>query len=198
MGLKIEYAPGQTPLDEEEKEGLLIPTISTRGELDEFEQNNIEAAILWTLNRSFTPNQVFSTDFVRHLHKQMYGQVWDWAGEFRKTEKNIGVLWFNIPTDLKLLLDDALFWYNNQSYSPDEIAIRFKHRLVSIHCFPNGNGRHSRLMADIIIEKLYGQSVFTWGEKTLIKDSDLRKKYISSLQAADHGDHKSLKSFARS
>jgi len=198
MGLILEYDDGQTPLDEEEKVGLLIPAISTRGELDEFEQQNIETAVQWTLSRKFSSDQVFTADFTRNLHKRMYGQVWAWAGDFRKSDKNIGVHWPAIPTNLKQLLDDAIFWHANQTYSPDEIAIRFKHRLVSIHCFPNGNGRHSRLMADIIIEKLYGQSVFTWGAKNLSKDSDLRKEYISSLKKADQGNYTSLLSFARS
>ncbi len=192
-----EYTDGQTPLDEEEKVGLLIPTITTRGELDEFEQQNIEDAVLWILNRNFSPAQVFSADFVRNLHQRMYGHVWAWAGEFRKSDKNIGVHCHKIPVDLKLLLDDAIYWHINQSYTTDEIALRFKHRLVSIHCFPNGNGRHSRLMAEIIIEKLYRLPVFTWGEKNLTMESDLRKKYIVSLQAADKSDYTSLLSFAR-
>jgi Fic-DOC domain mobile mystery protein B len=197
VGLDLEYIEGQTPLDEEEKTGLLIPTISTRGELDEFEQHNIEKALLWTLHRKFSATEVFSDDFARKLHKRMYGNVWAWAGEFRKTNKNIGVDWYKIPIDLKQLLDDATFWNIHGTYSPDEIAIRFKHRLVSIHCFSNGNGRHSRLMADIIIEKLFNLPVFTWGEKNLIKVTDLRKKYISSLQAADQGDYAMLLDFAR-
>ncbi|HZV70653.1 MAG TPA: mobile mystery protein B [Saprospiraceae bacterium] len=197
MGLDFEYNHSQTPIDEEEKAGLLISTITTLGELDEFEQHNIEKAVLWSLNKKFTPAQIFTSDFIKNLHKRMYGQVWSWAGEFRKTDKNIGVPWHRIQLDLQQLLDDAIFWHENQIYSPDEIAIRFKHRLVSIHCFSNGNGRHSRLMADITIEKLYGQPIFTWGEKNLAKESDLRKEYISSLQAADQGEYTSLLSFAR-
>ncbi|MGH2564811.1 MAG: mobile mystery protein B, partial [Ginsengibacter sp.] len=148
MGLDLDYIDGQTPLDEDEKEGLLIKTIATRGELDEFEQQNIEQAVLWTLSRSFKADAVFTEDFLRALHKRMYSNVWAWAGEFRKTNKNIGVDKWQIPTDLRNLLDDTKFWYANNTYSPDELTIRFKHRLVSIHCFPNGNGRHSRLMAD--------------------------------------------------
>ena len=162
MGLDINYIEGQTPLDEEEKEGLLIPTIATRGELDEFEQQNIEQAIQWTLSKKFKAELVFSEVFIREVHKRMYGNVWTWAGDFRKTNKNIGVDKWQIPTDLKRLLDDAKYWHEHKSYPPDEIAIRFKHQLVSIHCFPNGNGRHSRLMADIIIEKIYNLPVFSY------------------------------------
>jgi Fic-DOC domain mobile mystery protein B len=161
MGLDVAYIDGQTPLDEDEKDGLLIPTIATRSELDEFEQQNIEQAIQWALMRSFKSDAIFTEHFICNVHRQMYAGVWGWAGEFRKTNKNIGVDKWHIPTELKYLLDDARYWHENDIYPPDEIAVRFKHRIVSIHCFPNGNGRHSRLMADIIIEKIYKQPVFS-------------------------------------
>ncbi len=197
MGLDLDYIEGQTPLDEDEKEGLLIPTITTRGELDEFEQQNIEQAVLWILSRSFKANTVFTENFIKALHKRMYGNVWAWAGEFRKTNKNIGVDKWQIPTELKYLLDDAKFWYANKTYNPDELAIRFKHRLVSIHCFPNGNGRHSRLMADIVNEKIFKQPVFTWGAANLIEQGDTRKAYLSAIKAADKENIQPLISFAR-
>ncbi|QQS30274.1 MAG: mobile mystery protein B [Sphingobacteriales bacterium] len=198
MGLDLEYIYGQTPLDEDEKEGLLIPTIATRGELDEFEQQNIEQAVLWSLNRSFKAENVFTEEFLEAVHKRMFGNLWAWAGEFRKTNKNIGVDKWQIPAALWTLLDDVKFWYANGIYSPDEITIRFKHRLVSIHCFPNGNGRHSRLMADIVIEKIYKQPHYTWGAGNLVKQGDQRSNYLSAIKAADSGDIKPLINFARS
>lgn len=198
MGLALEYLDGQTPLDEEEKEGLLIPTIATRGELDEFEQQNIEQAVQWTLGRSFKPDTVFTRDFVCIVHKRMYADVWAWAGEFRKTNKNIGVDKWQIPTELQCLLDDVRFWHVNNTYPPDEIAVRFKHRIVSIHCFANGNGRHSRLMADIIIEKIYKLPVFTWGAANLSSEGDARAAYLRAVKAADKGDCSLLLEFARS
>jgi Fic-DOC domain mobile mystery protein B len=206
MGLDLEYIDGQTPLDEEEKEGLLIPAIATRGELDEFEQQNIEQAVQWTLGRSFKPETVFTEDFVRMVHKRMYGEVWAWAGEFRKTNKNIGIDKWQIPTELRYLLDDVRYWHENNTYPPDEIAVRFKHRLVSIHCFANGNGRHSRLMADIIIEKIYKMPVFTWAAVSFssvepapgLPKGDARTAYLRALKAADRGDYSQLLAFARS
>lgn len=198
MGLILEYQPGQTPIDEDEKEGLLIPTITTRGELDEFEQKNIEEAIQWSLGASFSARSIFTEDFVKLLHKRMYGQVWAWAGHFRKTDKNIGISKWQIPVALKSLLDDALFWIEHNSKTPEEIAIHFKHRIVSIHCFPNGNGRHSRLMADIIISKLYHLPEFTWGSAGLIKDSKARSQYLKALRSADAGDYSLLLDFANS
>jgi len=198
MGLDADYTDGQTPLDEEEKVGLLIPAVATRGELDEFEQQNIEQAMQWILGRSFKPETVFTESFICMVHKRMYADVWEWAGEFRKTNKNIGVDKWQIPTDLRYLLDDTRYWHENKTYPPDEIAVRFKHRIVSIHCFPNGNGRHSRLMADIIIEKVYKQPVFTWGAANVSSEGDARAEYLQALKAADRGDYRLLLAFARS
>jgi len=198
MGLSLEYIDGQTPIDEDEKEGLLIETITTKGELDEFEQNNIEEANQWIVGRKFKTKDVFSEKFICNLHKKMYGNVWAWAGKFRNTNKNLGVDKFLIPTDLKVLCDDALYWVEHNTYSPEEIAVRFKHRIVSIHCFANGNGRHSRLMGDIIIEKLFGKEPFSWGAKDLSKKSDPRATYLKAVKAADIGDIAPLLLFARS
>ena len=112
---------------------------------------------------------LITEDFLKAVHKRMYGNVWAWAGAFRKTNKNIGVDKWQIATELKTLLGDTLYWINNNTYPPEEITIRFKHRLVSIHCFPNGNGRHSRLMADIVIEKVFKQPIYTWGAANLVQ-----------------------------
>ena len=198
MGLDLDYIDGQTPLDEDEKEGLLIPTVATRGELDEFEQQNIEEAVLWVLGRSLKSDVIFTEQFVKNLHKRMYGQVWDWAGTFRTSNKNLGVDKREVPIALRKLLDDAIFWVENETYPPEEIAIRFKHRLVSIHCFPNGNGRHSRLMADVIINKVYQQPMFSWGAESLVQQGDSRQAYLKAVKEADQGNYEQLLAFARS
>lgn len=198
MGLIMEYIEGQTPLDVDERDGLLITTIASRGELDEFEQQNIEQAIQWTLGRSLKSNVIFSQEFICSIHKRMFGKVWNWAGHFRKTNKNLGVDKWQISTDLKYLLDDAMFWYENKVYPPDEIAIRFKHRIVSIHCFPNGNGRHSRLIADIIIDKLFNEPIFSWGSGNLSNENNARNEYLKAIKIADKGDYNMLLDFARS
>ena len=198
MGLEIKYIEGQTPLSEEEMEGLMISSITTRDELNEFEQYNIEKAIEWTLGLKITPKQLLSEKFIKDLHKKMYKDVWKWAGVFRDSEKNIGVKSYKIVVELKNLLDDAVFWFQNNTYSNEEFAIRFKHRLVSIHCFPNGNGRHSRLFADLILQKLYDRSYFTWGKENLNKANETRKNYIKALQEADNNYFKPLIDFANS
>lgn len=198
MGLELGDIHGQTPLDEDDIDGLLIRTIATRGELDEFEQQNIEQAVQWSLQRNLKQHQIFTEAFAKNLHKRMYGDVWAWAGEFRKTNKNLGIDRLQIGIQLKNLLDDTNYWIEHQTYPPDEIAIRFKHRLVSIHCFPNGNGRHSRLMADIMIEKIFKLPVFTWGTGNLAQKGDSRTTYIQAVKAADQGNMAPLLAFSRS
>lgn len=198
MGLIITYYEGQTPIDDDEKQGLLIPTVGTRSELDEFEQLNIEDAIQWMLKSSFDPDIVLTEKFILNVHKRMFGNVWRWAGRFRKSNKNIGVDKWQIPVELKILCDDCQFWIKNTVYEPDELAIRFKHRLVKIHCFSNGNGRHSRLMGDIIIHKIFNQPLFTWGINDLTHQSTIRSKYLSAIREADNGNYAQLLAFARS
>ncbi len=201
MGLEeLKYEEGQTALDPDEKEGLLIPSVTTRAELDEVEQRHIEEAIRWTLERRkrFTVDEILTEQFVLELHKRMYGAVWAWAGSFRRTDKNIGVDKHQIGVELRTLLDDCRYWIEYKVYPEDEVALRFKHRIVSIHCFPNGNGRHSRLIADIIIEKILGRDVFTWGSQNLIGKSSFRSDYLTALREADRGNMKHLVDFSRS
>lgn len=196
MGIHLEYKKGQTPLDEEEKEGLLIKTITSQKELDEFEQLNIEKAIEWTIGTRLKTDKILTEKFIRDLHKKMYGEVWKWAGNFRKTDKNIGIKWTQIALELRVLIDDTKYWMEHQTYSPEEIAIRFKHRIVSIHCFPNGNGRHSRMMADVILEHAFGKEPFNWQQSNMVNADETRKKYITSLKEADKGDINLLIEFA--
>ena len=198
MGLDLEYGYGQTPLDDDEKEGLLIKSISTRSELDEFEQQNIEKAVLWTLKRKFNPIEILSEPFIKELHRKMYGDVWKWAGAFRNTNKNIDVDKLQVSVQLRTLLDDCSFWIENKSFNEDEIALRCKHRIVSIHCFANGNGRHSRLLADVIIEHVFKKPVFSWGGSNHAKHKDAREEYLRAVKAGDRGDYKLLINFARS
>jgi Fic-DOC domain mobile mystery protein B len=197
VGLNIEYIKGQSPLDEDEKEGLLIKTISTRGELDEFEQANIQQAIEWTIKNKFTKDQILTEEFLLRVHKIMLSEVWEWAGTKRKSNKNIGVDKYQISVELKNLLDDCKYWIENYTYKPDEIVIRFSHRLVKIHVFPNGNGRHSRLIADIMISNIFNKPIFTWGKSDLSKNSAVRNEYMEAIYSADKGDIQPLVMFSR-
>lgn len=197
MGLEFIYINGQTPLDEEEKEDLKIKTISTRGELDEFEQANIEKAIEWTLKINPTYDKILSVAFIKEVHKRMFSEVWGWAGTFRKTNKNIGIDKYQIEIELTALMADCKFWIENKIFAEDEIAIRFKHRLVKIHPFPNGNGRHSRLCADILISKGLKGKVFTWGSQNITEKRVTRSKYLNAIYEADKENIIPLLDFAR-
>lgn len=191
----VEY--GQTPLSEEEREELKITFINSKKELNEFEQQNIEEAMLWLANKNLTARIILSQKFVCTIHKRMFCNVWNWAGKLRSSDKNIGVYHQDIIIALKILFDDTLFWIENNVFEPEEIAIRFKHRLVSIHCFSNGNGRHSRLMADIIIEKIYNRSVFTWGTNLNGSNENVRDTYIRAIRAADNNNYRPLLKFSK-
>ncbi len=197
MGLELEYIKGQTPIEEEEKDELRIKTISTKGELDEFEQANIENAIEWSLKSNPSYEKILTVEFIKEVHKRMFGDVWGWAGTFRKTNKNIGADKFQIEQELTKLMDDSIFWIKNRTFAEDEIAIRFKHRLVKVHPFPNGNGRHSRLCADILISKGLKQKIFTWGSKNISDQGETLSKYLKAIYEADNENIEPLLEFAR-
>ena len=166
--------------------------------MNEQEQLNIEEAIKWIINTKFKKDKILTEKFIKSLHKKMFGNVWSWAGKFRTSEKNIGVQWIQFGTDLRMLLDDTHYWIDNGTYPPEELAIRFKHKLVTIHCFPNGNGRHSRIMADLIIESIFGRKIFSWNQSNMVKADETRKEYIRSIKEGDKGDINPLIKFARS
>ena len=183
-----------TPLTPEEHAQLIPTYITTRAQLNEAEQINITEADLWAFNRK---RDVLSEEFLRKLHKRMFRKVWKWAGTFRTSERNIGVDAYRIGVELRTLLEDVAYWMANNTFAPDEIAARFHHRLVLIHPFPNGNGRHARLAADLLAVKL-GQKRFTWGSVNLVQPAATRSTYVAALKAADKHDIAPLSAFARS
>lgn len=190
----FEESEGGTDLTEEEKEGLIPSYISTRGELNQAEQQNIVKGELWAFAKKRNP---LDMDFLDTLHKKMYGDVWEWAGTYRKTARNIGIDAYRIPTELKQLVGDIQYQLDHATYPPDELAARFHHRLVFIHPFPNGNGRHSRLATDILLNFM-DQDRFTWGAGDITKKGEVRTRYITALKAADHHDIDPLIEFVRS
>lgn len=187
----FETDDNSTPLTEEEKQQLKAKWITTRAELNELETKGIADAEIWLLKNK---KDILNETFIKNLHKKMFGDIWKWAGSFRTSERNIGVVPYEIQPKLRILLDDVKFWIDNQTFSPKEIAIRFHHRLVQIHPFPNGNGRISRLMADLLMRQ-FNLPVLNWGSGSLTEISELRKEYISALQKADNGDYSSLLNF---
>lgn len=188
-----EQIDGQTPLTEEELEQLIPAYIALRHELNGAEQANILAAGEWAITRK---RNVLSEKFLDDLHKRMFGRVWRWAGKHRKSNKTIGIDAYLIPTELRQLLDDGQYWIDNNTYEQDEIAARFHHRLVLIHPYPNGNGRHARLATDLLLLSL-GRSRFTWGRVNLVDANETRSAYIEALRAADKHDIGPLLRFVR-
>lgn len=190
----FEQADDATPLTPEEQRDLIPAHVAYRRELNEAEQENISRGQDWAFARR---RNLLTEKFVTDLHKQMLGDVWRWAGKFRRSERNLGIPFYGISVALRQLLDEAKAWIEYKSYPPDEIAVRFHHRLVHIHPFPNGNGRHARLMADLLVMSLGGER-FTWGSAELQAVGDVRGRYIAALKAADNHDIGSLLVFARS
>jgi Fic-DOC domain mobile mystery protein B len=184
----------ETPLSPEEREGIIPSYITLRGELNAAEQDNILEAENWAFRRR---RDVLDETFLNNLHRRMYGRVWRWAGQYRRSDKNIGVDWSTIPQHLRRLLDDGCFWVEHETYGPDEIAARFHHKLVWIHCYPNGNGRHGRLAADLLLTSM-DRPRFSWGSANLVDVSETRRRYVAALRAADGHDFTPLLEFVRS
>jgi Fic-DOC domain mobile mystery protein B len=188
-----------TPLQPHDRQGLRQSWITSRHDLNEAEEANIAKGFAWARGRrSLKPDDILTTDFVRTLHKQMFGDVWSWAGDFRTRDVNIGnVQAHRIHVDLPAMLNDVKYWTDHQTFEPDEIAVRLHHRLTEIHPFPNGNGRHARLMADLFVQQLGGQP-FSWGSGSLKIVGELRNRYLEALKMADNHDIQPVIEFARS
>ena len=189
--------PGDTPLSPEEQADL-IPDLATQAELDEWERENILEATRWALSeREVKLRDPVSESHLRELHRRVFDQTWKWAGTYRKSEKNIGVLVYEIRDRLGTLLGNVQYWMDHKTYEIDEVAVRFHHELTLIHSFPNGNGRHARLMADVLVVKL-GRNTFSWGRENIVRARSPRQAYLDALRTADHGDIKPLMEFSRS
>jgi Fic-DOC domain mobile mystery protein B len=187
-----------TPLDPGQRDALLQTWITSRSDLNEAEQENIVKAVAWAhRRRGVKAIQILNDDYVKTLHKQMFGKVWKWAGAYRKHEIDLGIAPHRIAADMPVMLNDARYWVENNTYPPDEIAVRLHHRLTQIHPFTNGNGRHARMMADLLIERLGGKP-FSWGGGSLADVGMLRANYVKDLQAADGHDIGPLLAFVRS
>jgi Fic-DOC domain mobile mystery protein B len=190
--MRFEYAPGATPIDVGEAAGLIPAHLTLQRELNEYEEANILQATEWLFGRR--RGNPLDERFIHTVHRRMFNQTWKCAGKARSTDKNLGVSWFQIPVRLKQLVGDVRAQIDHRAYSPVEIAARYHHRLVAIHVFPNGNGRHARLMADLLLSGLAGGR-FEWGRGSLATATEIRARYIAALQAADAGDCRPLLEF---
>ena len=191
--MRFEYAPGATPIDMNEARGphsrgisrCNVSSTSTRKRTSS-ESNE------WLFARR--RGDPLDERFIHTVHRRMFNQTWRWAGQARRSDKNIGVSWVEIPARLRQMVGDVRAQIEHRAYSPTEIAARYHHRLVAIHVFPNGNGRHARLMADLLISELAGRR-FDWGRGSLVAANELRARYIAALKAADGGDIRPLLAF---
>lgn len=185
---------GHTELSDEDRLGLLPSYIATRGELYDAEQRNIATALLAAAPST---DRLLHDAHLRKLHRSMFGQVWSWAGRYRLREANIGIDPIHITAGVRSLVHDARAWVDHATFDADELAVRFHHRLVAIHPFPNGNGRHGRVAADQLATGL-GRPPFSWGARLSVGTEELRTSYRRALQRADAGDVEELTAFARS
>lgn len=196
-----EQPPGATPLGEDDLAGLRLDWVTTRGELDEAESANNLRGRTWAFAaRGRDAGWLLTPKRLHQLHQRMYGDVWTWVGTPRRRDTNLGVEWTRIPVELQMLCDNAIAQIGdgaNLAYPPFELAVRFHHRLVSIHPYPNGNGRHSRLAADLLADSL-GADPITWGSSSLIATDEVRARYLSALRQADRHDFADLIAFAQS
>lgn len=190
----FDYPIGATPIDPDEALGLIPNHITTQSDLNAWEEMNILQGASWINRQKIIPN--LNEGLLRELHRRMLNQTWRWAGKFRTSAKNIGVDWTQIAVALKNLLDNTTYQIQHKTLQTDEIVVRFHHQLVLIHAFPNGNGRHARLIADALIMNLGGKR-FTWGSNSLVNKKIVRQNYLSALRAADHGNLLPLIQFAR-
>jgi Fic-DOC domain mobile mystery protein B len=195
--MEFHYAPRATPIDPDEAAGLVPTHITTQGDLNAWEQINIAQGDRWAARQK--KRDLLDEGFIRDLHHHMFDKTWQWAGTFRKSDKNIGVDWTQVAVKLSNLVENTKYQIDNHVFDADEIAVRFHHQLVWIHAFPNGNGRHARLMADLLALRL-GRPRLTWGggKASIASAGVLRDRYLVALRAADQGQLDDLIAFARS
>ena len=187
--MKLEYPLGATPLDPDEIQGLIPSHITLQGQLNDYEQENISRARQWAYSRR--RGDPLNREFIRTVHRRMFDATWHWAGDLRRSDKNIGCQWTQVPTQLYQLAGDVRAQIEYKAFPEAVIAARYHHRLVSIHPFANGNGRHARFMSDLLLKELAGK-IFTWGQSSLGSGGEARTAYIKALKAADGGDYDPL------
>ncbi len=189
----VPLGDGHTELSEEDRLGLIPTYIATRGELFDAEQRSIAQALL---RRPPSATALLDDTYLRRLHQAMFDQVWIWAGRYRIRETNIRIAPEQISSEIRNLVEDTKTWVEYSTYEQDELAVRFHHRLVAIHAFPNGNGRHGRIAADYLVTSLNGEP-FTWGSRLDTDTDTLRGAYLQALRRADGSNIEELLTFAR-
>ncbi len=195
VGLDASVEDGATPIDPDEAEGLIPTHITTQADLNQWEAMNISKAQSWAFGAK---RDVLTEQFVRELHRRMFDETWEWAGKYRTTGKSVGIPAHNIAIAVRELVRDVSLWLDHETFSLEEIAVRLHHRLVTIHPFANGNGRHTRMLADLLIWNR-GQPQLAWGGPgDVAHTTQMRTAYLRALRLADNGDIRALIQFAKS
>jgi Fic-DOC domain mobile mystery protein B len=195
--LKIIYIEGQNHLSEEDIAGLKLTDLTNYSDIKLAEEKGVAKTTAWVEKNYFKSERIFTEAFIKEIHKRMLGEVWHWAGKYRLANKNLGVDKLKISSELKQLMSNTKFWIEDESYTMDEIALRFAHRLMQIQAFPDGNARHAKIMANVILEHLLNSEIFTWGE-SIADPIKNREKFLDALKKADKGKMDELMKFARS
>jgi Fic-DOC domain mobile mystery protein B len=186
---------GSTPLDHDQIKGIRFAHLTTMGELDELEDENIQRGLEW-LNHQKTKDYL-SIEFLCKLHEKLFGEVWKWAGKFRTVEVNISKYrHHDVRPQLHNFFEDIKLWISGGKMSWDEISAEMHHRLVTIHPFPNGNGRTTRIFTEYV-QKRNQQQVTSWGSTRKIDQKKRRDDYIKALRLADIGDFRALIDFMK-
>lgn len=193
--MRFVYPEGAIPVDQDEEAALIPDHITIQAELNEWESQNIQRAVNWA--RSRKRSDVLTSAFVRKLHQRMFDQTWEWAGQYRQSDKNIGRPWEQIAVEVHNLLMDVEYWLTDAGLSIEEAAVRLHHRMVEIHPFVNGNGRHARLLADVLLSN-HDRPPIEWGGKDLDAPGEARTAYLQALRAADEGSYEPLLAYTRS
>ena len=175
----------------------LVPSLSTRAQLDEIERLKINAARVWAMRAAVLQRSDLLTEpFARELHRRMFGGVWRGAGRYRTFERAPGWEAHRIPEGVRMFLDDAEGWIRFSTYPVRESAVRLHHRLVAIHPWSNGNARHARLLADVVVAS-QGEEPLTWGAGSPSSGLGTSpSRYADAIRAADAGDMGPLLGFA--
>lgn len=189
----FEQPDDATPLRPEEAAALRVPVVDRR-QLNEIEAANVASGRAWALR---SRKDCLTADYLCELHKRMFGDVWRWAGNYRTFDVNIGNTPFvQVPVEVRQVLDDARYWMDNGTYAPAELAVRLHHRLVLVHPFVNGNGRCTRLLADVVVKRLKAAPL-SWGSVSLAETGEARAAYVAALRDADNHDLDPLVRFAQ-
>lgn len=178
--------PGETPIDVSH---LKVKGVQTRSQLDSVEAANILKVVSKYFGRRRPTERMapFTLQWVKRLHREMFGDVWKWAGRNRTSEINIGVKWHLIDEKLQQLLDDLACWGQSEVGVLEQAAM-LHHRAVQIHPFYNGNGRWARMLANILLHSR-GYSSTGWPNELIGTTSIIRDRYIAAIKAADDGNY---------